>query len=97
MLHFMNQVGLDRGEMSNLDFAKNKVDPRFNLDYEGFVKQYLRLKYDRIYEPSRNEVLEFKGYFMHEWRNAFRKLNAKEKLNLLFNSARTINFISKYL
>ncbi len=97
MLHFMHQIGLRRGGMTNLEFAQNKVDKRFGIDYESFVRQYLRLKYDDIYSPGRNEVMEFKGYFTHEWPQAFRQLSTKEKLQLLFNPARTINFISKYL
>ncbi len=97
MLHMLNQIGMDRGARSNLEFAQQKVDPRFGIDYADFVKKYQRVKYDNQYNPSRAEALELSEYVRHEFRKFFRKLSSREKLNLFFNPGRTINFIYKYL
>ncbi len=96
MLYVLSQIGLNRKDQSNLDFAQQVVDPKYSLDYTSFVREYLKLKYNIYYRPSYEKAMSYNKYFKQKFPIFLRAITSKEMANLFFNIPRALNFILKY-
>jgi len=86
-MHFiLNQMGIGRGNSTPMNYAMEKVDPKFGTNLEAFIAIYLKLKYSKetlsddemqgiksFYPGFNNTIL--KAYTRKEKTLAFLKIN----------------------
>ncbi|MFW5886722.1 MAG: hypothetical protein ACOCUL_03090, partial [Bacteroidota bacterium] len=65
VIFILNQLGYVRGKLSLYDFASQKVDTKFPMDYGKFVVIYLKLKYsqEELSDDEKKQIRNFGNQF----------------------------------
>ncbi len=88
----LNQLGLQRGNLTPLEFAKYKIDPLYGLSYEKFISVYHKVKYANE-KPDEAEQI-FVGNFNSTFTDkALVQFKTKHKLLSFISTGRTFKFL----
>ena len=91
--YFLNQLGVSRGAMSPLQFAKEKIDPQFKTSFTSFMQVYMKTKYshEALNAP---EELTLKNFYAPFYTTVKNSIPFGERFSKFLNFYRTINFFS---
>ena len=92
--YYLNQLGFSRDEMSATEFAREKIDPKFETNFTAFMNIYLKSKYSKEAFTSLEKTTVDTFYIPF-----YKKIKAhtpfKKRFSKFLNFYRTINYFSK--
>nr|MCU0395748.1 transglutaminase-like domain-containing protein [Chitinophagaceae bacterium] len=93
-MFYLNQMGLERGYHTPLQYARHTIDPRFGTRMEAFVQVYLKLKYSS--QPlTPRELAVMDAFYPGIFPTISQQLGKWYRFSHFLNTRRTIQFFSK--
>lgn len=90
---YLHQVGIFRGALTPMQYARNVIDPRFGTSFTGFMNVYLKLKYAK--QPLNVTEQEYVSVFLKPFLKTVRKqVPYSKRLWGFMNTIRTIGFFA---
>lgn len=93
-MFYLNQMGIERGTQTPLQYARHTVDEQFGTAMADFVQVYLKLKYSKL--PLNNQELAIADTFYPAvFKTVSSQLKTSYKFSHFLNTRRSIQFFSK--
>jgi protein-glutamine gamma-glutamyltransferase len=88
----LNQLGLNRGQYTPLEFASRVIDPKFNIDLAGFTKSYHKIKYAKE-QPDEADHIAINNYYPSFLKKVKQQYSAKDWLLNFIQTQKTLIFL----
>ncbi len=90
--YYLNQLGLQRGELTSLQFAQRVVDPRFSTKMTAFMNIYLKQKYSGATLTS-DEIQVVNGFLPAFMARVRSQVKWHERLGAFLRPLRMVHFL----
>lgn len=89
--YYLHQLGIPRGRLTPMQYARERVDPLFGTDFTGFMNTYLKQKYAQqpLTEQEHKEITGFLGSFLASVRAG---TTTGQRLKGFLNPLRSVSF-----
>ncbi|MDR1054759.1 MAG: transglutaminase-like domain-containing protein [Prevotellaceae bacterium] len=93
-MYLLNQLGIQRHDLTPLQYARKEVDAKYETDFERFVLVYLKIKYaNQTLSKSEKQIIT---YFYQPFETQLKsKFTRKQRISKFINIYNTLNYFTQ--